>query len=111
MINVYKIKIGEKKYEIEVESVTKKEGSIETSSSKELKEEKKGMEILAPMQGNIVDIETSVGQKVSEGDTILILEAMKMENAITAPKDGIITDILVTKNQMVNSDTVLFTIA
>ncbi|MEE9361102.1 MAG: biotin/lipoyl-containing protein [Cellulophaga sp.] len=44
--------------------------------------------IKAPMPGLILDIIVEVGQEVKKGDTLLILEAMKMENSITSPRDG-----------------------
>ena len=49
--------------------------------------------IIAPMPGLILDIMVSVGDEVNEGDSILILEAMKMENVIKADGSGIVTSI------------------
>lgn len=54
---------------------------------------KKSNNIKAPMPGIILSINVNEGQEVKEGDTLLILEAMKMENAIGAPKDGIVKSI------------------
>ena len=57
------------------------------------------------MQGTIVTLEVSEGQRVEEGDSLLVLEAMKMENAVKAHKSGIVTNLTVspgdgvTKNQ------------
>ena len=51
---------------------------------------KKANHIKAPMPGLILSINVKEGQEVTEGETLMILEAMKMENSITAPKDGII---------------------
>ena len=59
------------------------------------------------MQGLIVDIKVESGQKVKTGDEIVILEAMKMENPIVAPKDGTISAIKVSKGDSVNSDDIL----
>ena len=52
-------------------------------------------EINAPMPGIIVRLEVRKGQDVAEGETLLFLEAMKMENAIVTPVAGKISDILV----------------
>ena len=52
-----------------------------------------GTPLIAPMPGMIVGIDKKEGEKVNEGETILILEAMKMENALPAPISGIITKI------------------
>ena len=56
---------------------------------------KKLNDIKAPMPGIIIGIEVKEGDKIKEGDTLLILEAMKMENAITCPKDAIIKSVKV----------------
>lgn len=64
-----------------------------------------GDSVAAPMQGTIVTLEVSEGQRVEEGDSLLVLEAMKMENAVKAHKSGIVTNLTVspgdgvTKNQ------------
>lgn len=119
MINVYKIKIGEKVYEVEVESVTKKEGEIITNSPKPTENKtvvntpvsKGGVEVESPMQGAVIEVSVKVGDKVSKGDTILMLEAMKMENAIIAPVDGTISEILVNKGDTVDGGEILATIS
>ncbi len=69
-----------------------------------------GTAVKAPMPGMIVHFEKKVGDSVSEGDTVLILEAMKMENAITAPVDGAVRSILFKVGDKVSRDDVLFTI-
>ena len=120
MIKLYKIRIGEKVYEVEVEDVSEKEGTIEISASSDskqeagknenssLQKETEGKEtIKAPMQGLIVDVKVKAGQKVKTGDEIVILEAMKMENPIVAPCDGTVSEIRVTKGDTVNTDDIL----
>lgn len=62
---------------------------------------KKVNHIKAPMPGMILKIHVNKGQEVKEGDTLLILEAMKMENSIIAPKDGIIKAINIKCNETV----------
>ena len=57
--------------------------------------------VKAPLPGTILDIKVKIGDTVQKGDTIVILEAMKMENNITADKDGKIVDILVQRNEAV----------
>ncbi|MBO0951606.1 biotin/lipoyl-containing protein [Fibrella forsythiae] len=63
--------------------------------------------IKAPMPGLIVGISLEVGSTVSKGDTVLILEAMKMENSIKAPGDGIVKAIKVQKGDRVEKGQVL----
>lgn len=57
----------------------------------------------APMPGTILEIMVSEGQKVSKGDTLLILEAMKMENEIIAPADGVVKKIYIHKSTTINA--------
>ena len=53
------------------------------------------------MPGRILGVRTAVGATVSKGDTLVLVEAMKMEHAVRAPKDGTVARILVTEGQMV----------
>jgi len=64
-------------------------------------EEKDPNKILAVIPGTIVEILTKKGKKVIEGDVLLILEAMKMRNAVVAPHDGIIAKIVVKEGDIV----------
>lgn len=70
-----------------------------------------GTPFKAPLPGTINDIKVAVGQTVNVGDVVLILEAMKMENEITAEKAGTITSITVNKGDSVMEGTTMFTIA
>lgn len=63
----------------------------------------------APMPGNILDVKVKPGDSVKAGDTLLILEAMKMENEISAPQDGTIATIDVRKGDVVDSGALLCT--
>ncbi len=64
-------------------------------------------QLLAPMPGKIVDVMIEDGAEVKEGDPVLILEAMKMQNEITANKSGTIKSINVKPGENVNKDDVL----
>ncbi|QXP70511.1 acetyl-CoA carboxylase biotin carboxyl carrier protein subunit [Polaribacter sp. R2A056_3_33] len=64
-------------------------------------------EIKAPMPGLILEINIQVGSEVKEDDTLLILEAMKMENALTSPRAGIIKTISVIKGETVDKNQLL----
>ena len=59
--------------------------------------------IVAAMPGTITDVKVKTGDAVKRGDTLLILEAMKMENEIKAPCDGTVATIEVTKGAAVNA--------
>jgi acetyl-CoA/propionyl-CoA carboxylase biotin carboxyl carrier protein len=66
-----------------------------------------GDELATPMQGTIVKIIASDGQTVSTGDPVVVLEAMKMEQPLTAHKDGTVTGLTVEVGQTVTSGTVI----
>ena len=66
--------------------------------------------INAPMNGNIVDVKVKVGDKVTNGTVIAVLEAMKMENDIVCDKDGIIASINVNKGDTVETGAVIATV-
>ena len=64
---------------------------------------KKEAIITTPMPGLVIDIEVQEGNAVKQGQGLLIVEAMKMQNEMKAPRDGIVKQILVKKGQTVNS--------
>lgn len=58
--------------------------------------------VTAPMPGTILSVEVAPGAKVTRGQTVAVLEAMKMKNAIKAPQDGVVTEVLVQAGQKVS---------
>lgn len=70
-----------------------------------------GEVITSPMPGNILKINVAQGQHVNEGDVLIVLEAMKMENEISATKSGTVAQINVTKGAVVETGTPLVVIA
>lgn len=122
-MRIYKVKVNGKTYEVKILSVSETEpltlesvkaapvASKAKEEVKETKEEKassgEGAPILAPMQGTILDVKVKAGDNVKTGDTLFILEAMKLENEIKAPKDGKIAEVRVKKGDTVNMDDVL----
>ena len=69
-----------------------------------------GTAVEAPMPGTILKVLVSNGQAVKAGDTVVVLEAMKMENEITAPSDGTVTAVCVNQGDSVDAGKVLVTI-
>lgn len=67
------------------------------------------IKVTAPMPGKILSVKANVGQEVKQGDVILLLEAMKMENEVVAPQDGKVASINVGSGDMVESGDVLAT--
>ena len=70
-----------------------------------------GEVVKAPMPGNILKINVAPGQKVEEGDVLIVLEAMKMENEIVATKSGTVAQVAVSKGAVVETGTPLVVIA
>lgn len=66
-----------------------------------------GKSIKAPMQSTVVKLAVSVGDKVVEGDQLLVLEAMKMEQSINSPRNGVISAVKVAVGETIPSGTVL----
>ena len=67
--------------------------------------------LLAPMPGRILDVRTTVGDMVAAGQTLLVLEAMKMEHHMTAPFNGTVTEVHVAADDQVENGTVLMVVA
>lgn len=129
MLKKFRIKLNDKEYIVEMEdlnpevqfqSSTHQSSNISESTSDQHEqkaavpatpESREGEQITAPMPGTILDIILKEGDSVREDDPVLVLEAMKMENKIVAPKDGVVTSILVQKGQTVDVGSVLFTVA
>ena len=70
-----------------------------------------GEVVKSPMPGNVLRINVTQGQQVAEGDVLLILEAMKMENEVVATKGGTVAQIAVSKGAVVETGTPLVVIA
>jgi biotin carboxyl carrier protein len=68
---------------------------------------KKDNEVKAPMPGQVLDILVKVGDAISEGDGLIVLEAMKMENIIKSTRDGIIQEVHAKKSNSVEKNAVL----
>lgn len=64
-------------------------------------------DVKAPMPGLVINISVDIGQEITKGDTLLILEAMKMENIIKADGDGVVKSILINKGLAVEKGQLL----
>ena len=63
--------------------------------------------LIAPMPGKVIDLKVKVGSKVKKGDTLVILEAMKMEHQVKASEDGKVTKLLVKKDEQLENGALL----
>jgi biotin carboxyl carrier protein len=92
-------------YEVETKKDAE-QSAIERLHKKEGAEEGK-LEITAPLPGMIYDVKVKQGIQVKQGQSLFTLIAMKMENDITSPRNGIVKEIKVRKNDNVNREDVL----
>ena len=124
MSKKFKITVEGKTYEVEVEEIGSTSSSNPSPAQKAEPSERVqapapkkssagakkkqpaatgGGVVEAPMTGKIIDVKVTEGQEVSQGDLIVVLEAMKMENEIYAPAAGEVTEIMVTAEDSVDS--------
>ncbi len=113
-MKVYRIKVNGKLYEVEIEVVENRDGEFQAkdfkSNSMRVKDDL-DEHIKSPMQGTVVSLKVNKGDRVSKGSTLMILEAMKMENEIISNTSGVVEDIFVSQGQNVNSGDVLLVIS
>ncbi|TXD84724.1 acetyl-CoA carboxylase biotin carboxyl carrier protein subunit [Subsaximicrobium wynnwilliamsii] len=100
----YQVKVNNNSYHV---AIANDLDQLITAMGFELGSSKVINEIKAPMPGLILDIPIKVGQEVEENDTLLILEAMKMENVLSSPRAGVIKSISVKKGDAVDKNALL----
>ena len=123
----YKITINGKSYEMEVEAIdgsmpaaapkaapapaaAPKAAAAPAASAAPVASSNAAGAVNSPMPGTILKVNAEVGATVKAGDSIVVLEAMKMENDITAPKAGVVKTIAVNKGDAVAAGQFLFEI-
>ena len=118
-MKIYKIKVNGKTYKVELEAMDEIKSAGSSAPAVAKKEEKKaaapvstgeGREVLAPIQGMLLKYKVKVGDKVKKGDVLLLIEAMKLENEVCAPCDGVISEIVAPAGNMVTSKQLLLKI-
>ena len=83
---------------------------VKPAASAAPKQEGAGRKVIAPLPGTITEVKVKVGDTVKSGDTVVILEAMKMQNNIEAECSGTITSVLVGQGETVMEGATLVTI-
>lgn len=108
-MKVYKVKVNGKVYEVELEAVTETTETIKTAApaAAAAPVSQGANNILAPIAGKVVDIKVNVGDMVKKGQTVAVIEAMKLENEIQSGFDGKVVEIKAGKGTSVNNKDVL----
>lgn len=115
----YEICLNKKKYVVEIQGDNAKILSKDPFEEKDdldlpdfdfAEEGQNSTLITAALPGTVLAVNVKEGQEVRKGQTLLILESMKMENAITAPIDGVVGDISVSVGSYVTKDQKLVSI-
>jgi len=108
-MKIYKVKVNGKSYRVELESV-EQVGSETVKETKQKKEDAPaavptgdGRKVESPIQGAVVAVKVEVGKSVKKGDVLIVVEAMKLENDVVSPFDGVVSEVLVKKGDSVTS--------
>ena len=114
----YKITINGKEYEMDVELMDGSAPAVKAPAkvskpapapvSKAAPAAAPKGATVSPMPGTILKVNVKEGDTVKAGDSVVILEAMKMENDITSPKDGVVKKLFVSEKQAVAKGEALF---
>ncbi|WP_438424247.1 acetyl-CoA carboxylase biotin carboxyl carrier protein subunit [Aquimarina macrocephali] len=104
----YTVKVNNNSYQV---SITNELDTRIAAMGFSLGSSKQVNAIKAPMPGLLLDIQVEIGQEVKEDDPLLILEAMKMENIILSPRDGVIKSISATTGDAVDKGQLLIEFA
>ncbi|MBD5365770.1 MAG: acetyl-CoA carboxylase biotin carboxyl carrier protein subunit [Bacteroides sp.] len=111
----YKVELGDKNASVSVASAPKAGAAPRSASGEKVIASRPaaagaGAPVKAPLPGVVLNINVNVGDTVKASDTIIVLEAMKMENSIQAGRDGVIASIDVKQGDSVLEGTTLVTI-
>ena len=103
----YEILVAGQRFEVHVEDERERALIGSLKSAHETGE----IKVRAPMPGLVLNVVKAVGETAERGETVVILEAMKMENDLATPHSGTVKEVLVSKGQTVNQGDVLVVIA
>ena len=100
----YRVTVNGTVYEVELEEIT---GAVPAAAPAPAAPAGEGERITSPMPGTILAVNVTPGQSVRKGDVLMVLEAMKMENEIMCPRDGVVGSVQAAKGAAVESGTLL----
>ena len=102
----YEIQVADQRFEVHVEDERERALIGSLQSTRETGE----IKVRAPMPGLVLNVLKAVGEKVERGETVVVLEAMKMENDLSTPHGGTVKEVPASKGQTVNQGDILVVI-
>jgi biotin carboxyl carrier protein len=108
-MKLYRVKVNGKVFEVELEAVSEVKGNVQTTpaASAPASSSTGGATIVAPIAGKVLGIKVNVGDKVTKGQTVAVIEAMKLENEVPSTVEGTVKEIKVSTGASVNNGDVL----
>lgn len=106
-ISRYKVSVDGITYHVQVEDETGEIASVSSGDPHRPVAERPPVEVRTHLPGNIYEVLCCEGDRVVKGQTVVILEAMKMESPIYAPEDGMVRSVEVSKGETVKAGQVL----
>ncbi len=114
-MKIYKVKVNGKVYEVELEAVSEVSGSISAPVAEATPATKApvtgGATIVAPIAGKVLKINVKAGDKVTKGQNVAVIEAMKLENEILSDLEGTVKEVCVSTGAQVSNKDVLIVLA
>ncbi|MGD9948964.1 MAG: biotin/lipoyl-containing protein [Desulfobulbus sp.] len=111
-ISRYKVTVDGITYHVQVEDETGEVASVNQADQQQGgNQQRQPIEVRTHLPGNIYEVLCAEGDRVKKGETVVILEAMKMESPIYATEDGVVRSVEVSKGQTVSAGQVLVIIA
>ncbi len=121
-MKIYKIKVNGKTYRVELEAIDEVASSAAPAAPKAASAPSapapqatvtgpgEGKPVPSPIQGSVVKVNVKPGDTVKKGTVLVIVEAMKLENEVVSPFDGVVESVLVSKGQAIQAKETIVTI-
>ncbi|HHX38194.1 MAG TPA: biotin/lipoyl-binding protein [Clostridiaceae bacterium] len=115
-MKTYKVSVNDKEYIVKLEEVDADTAVAQSAAPAAQTVQPtaaasgEGERITAPLQGVILKLHVQPGTAVKSGDIVLIIEAMKLENEVVAPRDGVVQEVFVKEGQTVDAEDALYSL-